>query len=51
MRKVYSSGCLDSRKYNYVYLLAKLIVTTERTDPLSEEEKSILLKLFEKSEN
>ena len=50
-KKIYSSGYLDSKKYNYVCLLAKLIVATEQAGPLSKEEKSILLKLFEKSEN
>ena len=42
-----SSGLIDTRKYDDYFLLAKILLETK----LSDEEKEVLMKHFERTEN
>ena len=51
MKQRYTSGMIDSRKYDNIFLLSKILIATERVNKLTSEEKEILYKLFEKPRN
>ena len=50
-KTVYSSDFIDSRVYNDIFLLSKILIATEKTDKLTSKEKEKLMKHFEKPRN